>query len=309
MSKRLELRNERIIRDLIRLSENKLCFECRSQYPTYVNLFNNTFVCTQCSGLLRTLNHRVKSISASTFSFDEVKNLQNGGNTKAACVWMARRINQSIPTELEELKKFIYDKYVNRKWLVDEATLNYRFRSIESLRSGSTSSSDSLPSPALRSTSTLSEASVISPRLSPIESKKNSDVPLLPMGLPRDENFKLPSIVQSNSDLFEYIPESKPSPIFSSQSRASTMPLSLKRSPTTRRRTSKLPTSSHFNTISTPSLQRQPISSATFTPDSTINPSNRPNTNQPSPKIDLLTSDLFPCDIPFSGPFSSPKYP
>ncbi|KAF8991158.1 hypothetical protein BGZ52_013355, partial [Haplosporangium bisporale] len=69
-----------ILTSLLKLPENKKCFDCPSKVNVYVNLFNSTFICEKCSGLHREFNHRVKSISASTFTSEEVASLQKGGN-------------------------------------------------------------------------------------------------------------------------------------------------------------------------------------------------------------------------------------
>ena len=53
---------------------NKKCFDCEQRGPTYINVTIGSFVCTKCSGMLRGINppHRIKSISMSSFSADEV---------------------------------------------------------------------------------------------------------------------------------------------------------------------------------------------------------------------------------------------
>ena len=78
---------------------NKKCFDCEQRGPTYVNMTIGSFVCTKCSGLLRgsdhvqhsqifliMLNvpginppHRIKSISMSTFSNEEVEMMRSKG--------------------------------------------------------------------------------------------------------------------------------------------------------------------------------------------------------------------------------------
>ena len=45
-----------------------------AEFGTYINTTIGSFVCTKCSGMLRGINppHRIKSISMSSFSADEV---------------------------------------------------------------------------------------------------------------------------------------------------------------------------------------------------------------------------------------------
>ena len=80
---------------------NKKCFDCDQRGPTYVNMTIGSFVCTKCSGLLRGdkpdicttwllmfiiegINppHRIKSISMSTFSNEEVEMMRSKGCVK-----------------------------------------------------------------------------------------------------------------------------------------------------------------------------------------------------------------------------------
>lgn len=70
--------------------ENKKCFNCASLGPSYVVLTDgqgaqlNVFVCTPCSGVHRTAQHRVKGVTAAKFSEDEVERIcEKGGNRRA----------------------------------------------------------------------------------------------------------------------------------------------------------------------------------------------------------------------------------
>ncbi|KAG0332356.1 hypothetical protein BG000_010093 [Podila horticola] len=123
MSKRQEERHARILTSLLKLAENKKCFDCPSKVNVYVNLFNSTFICEKCSGLHREFNHRVKSISASTFTSEEVASLQKGGNAVAKKIWLAtwswREYPEPDAHEVDELKQFMRAKYVKKLWYQD----------------------------------------------------------------------------------------------------------------------------------------------------------------------------------------------
>ncbi|CAB1351674.1 unnamed protein product, partial [Coregonus sp. 'balchen'] len=86
MSNRKHRDNQEIcarkVRELAQAGVNKHCFECSQPGVTYIDITVGCFVCTSCSGMLRGLNppHRVKSISMTTFSQQEVEFLQNHGN-------------------------------------------------------------------------------------------------------------------------------------------------------------------------------------------------------------------------------------
>ncbi|KAJ1974940.1 hypothetical protein H4R35_003377 [Dimargaris xerosporica] len=126
MSRKLADKHTRILRDLMKLHENRYCFDCGSTLPSYANLLNHTFICERCSGLHRELNHRVKSISASIFTAAEVKALVDGGNAKATRIWLAKWTARDYPLpengNLDLIKEFIRQKYVRRRW-VDESLL------------------------------------------------------------------------------------------------------------------------------------------------------------------------------------------
>merc|ERR1712111_310839 len=72
------------------IAENKKCFECEQRGPTYVDMTIGSFVCTKCSCMLRGITppHRIKSISMSTFTADEVEFMRGRGNVYCAKVWL-----------------------------------------------------------------------------------------------------------------------------------------------------------------------------------------------------------------------------
>eukprot|EP00850_Spirogloea_muscicola_P010857 SM000065S20206 [mRNA] locus=s65:355604:360736:+ [translate_table: standard] len=76
-------KHEKIIRGLVRLPENRNCINCGSLGPQYVCSTFSVYVCTACSGVHREFSHRIKSVSMSNFTPDEVAALQAGGNEKA----------------------------------------------------------------------------------------------------------------------------------------------------------------------------------------------------------------------------------
>ncbi|KAI8598705.1 hypothetical protein EDD21DRAFT_381753 [Dissophora ornata] len=51
MSRRIDERHSRVLTGLLKLPENRKCFDCPSKVNVYANLFNSTFICEKCSGL------------------------------------------------------------------------------------------------------------------------------------------------------------------------------------------------------------------------------------------------------------------
>jgi hypothetical protein len=68
----------------------------------------------------REVGHRVKSISASTFTGPEIAALELGGNGIASKIWLSCGYNTTDTPEPEsdgEVRAFMRQKYYERKWL------------------------------------------------------------------------------------------------------------------------------------------------------------------------------------------------
>ncbi|CAA0808796.1 NSP (nuclear shuttle protein)-interacting GTPase [Striga hermonthica] len=113
-------KNERIIRNLLKLPENRRCINCNSLGPQYVCTNFSTFVCTNCSGIHREFTHRVKSVSMAKFTPQEVSALQEGGNARAREIYLKEWDPQrnSLPncSNIERLRDFIRHVYVDRRY-------------------------------------------------------------------------------------------------------------------------------------------------------------------------------------------------
>ncbi|KAK9715866.1 hypothetical protein RND81_06G195100 [Saponaria officinalis] len=119
-SKREEERNEKIIRGLMKLPPNRRCINCNSLGPQYVCSNFWTFVCMICSGIHREFTHRVKSVSMSKFTSQEVEALQNGGNQRARETylkdWDLQRQRLPNISDVDKVREFIKAVYVDRKY-------------------------------------------------------------------------------------------------------------------------------------------------------------------------------------------------
>ncbi|KAI8081768.1 uncharacterized protein BX664DRAFT_341249 [Halteromyces radiatus] len=106
------------IKQLLRLPDNKRCFDCAATSPFFVDMTIQTFICARCSGLVREVGHRVKSISTSKFSGPETTSLEMGGNTMAKRIWL-----HGFHSELEwiesdyDVRLFMRQKYYEQRWL------------------------------------------------------------------------------------------------------------------------------------------------------------------------------------------------
>ncbi|XP_065851575.1 probable ADP-ribosylation factor GTPase-activating protein AGD14 [Euphorbia lathyris] len=113
-------KNERIIRGLLKLPDNRRCINCNSLGPQYVCTSFWTFVCTTCSGIHREFTHRVKSVSMAKFTSQEVTALQEGGNKYARDVylkeWDPQRQSAPDGSNVDKLRDFIKHIYVDRRY-------------------------------------------------------------------------------------------------------------------------------------------------------------------------------------------------
>ncbi|XP_076015972.1 arf-GAP domain and FG repeat-containing protein 2 isoform X2 [Genypterus blacodes] len=126
MSNRKHRDNQEIcarkVRELAQSGVNKHCFECNQPGVTYTDITVGSFVCTSCSGMLRGLNppHRVKSISMTTFSQQEVEFLQNHGNEVGRRTWLCvfdpKADGCADMKDSQKFKEFLQDKYEKKKW-------------------------------------------------------------------------------------------------------------------------------------------------------------------------------------------------
>lgn len=143
------------IRDIQAASAaNKKCFDCEQRGPTYINTTIGSFVCTKCSGMLRGINppHRIKSISMSSFSADEVELMRSRGNIWCAAVWLGLFDSQPIDYKDEEkIKEFIVAKYEKKRYYVEpsQAQINRGSSHDTGSDTGSNSSKSGLASGSL----------------------------------------------------------------------------------------------------------------------------------------------------------------
>ncbi|XP_024966993.1 probable ADP-ribosylation factor GTPase-activating protein AGD14 isoform X2 [Cynara cardunculus var. scolymus] len=125
-SRKEEERNEKIIRGLMKLPPNRRCINCNSLGPQYVCTNFWTFICMTCSGIHREFTHRVKSVSMSKFTSQEVEALQEGGNQRARETflkdWDPR--GQRLPdnSNVDKVREFIKSVYVDKKFFASKAS-------------------------------------------------------------------------------------------------------------------------------------------------------------------------------------------
>jgi hypothetical protein len=90
---------EALLKNIRKLPANKICPNCGSASEFgfgNVCVKFNSFVCDMCKTSHQAISHRVKSITMSTWTMDEVRALEDengGGNDACRHVWLANAPN------------------------------------------------------------------------------------------------------------------------------------------------------------------------------------------------------------------------
>ncbi|XP_076001156.1 arf-GAP domain and FG repeat-containing protein 1b [Genypterus blacodes] len=114
----------KMLREMTSMPANRKCFDCDQRGPTYVNMTVGSFVCTTCSGIVRGLNppHRVKSISMTTFTQQEIEFLQKHSNEVCKHIWLGLYDDRTLVVpdfrEPQKVKEFLQEKYEKKRWYV-----------------------------------------------------------------------------------------------------------------------------------------------------------------------------------------------
>ncbi|XP_075426292.1 arf-GAP domain and FG repeat-containing protein 1 isoform X8 [Ascaphus truei] len=146
-----EEKHLKLLREMSSLPHNRKCFDCDQRGPTYTNMTAGAFVCTSCSGILRGLNppHRVKSISMTTFTQQEIEFLQKHGNDVCRQIWLGLFDDRSssIPDfrDPQKVKEFLQEKYEKKRWYVPPEQAKVVASVHASISGSSASSASSTP--------------------------------------------------------------------------------------------------------------------------------------------------------------------
>ena len=119
---------EEAIKRARKMQENKTCLTCSgpgSLAPQYACVNFSIFICTRCAGVYREFGFRVKSVSASTFTPEEVDAFVNGGgNENAKRKYFAKYDELKFPkpesNETSKIKGFVKAALLDKIWMEDE---------------------------------------------------------------------------------------------------------------------------------------------------------------------------------------------
>lgn len=215
-----EEKDQQLIQELLKRTENKKCFDCPNKIPSYVNLSIQTFICSRCSGLIREVGHRVKSLTASNFSGPEAVALQLGGNAVARSIWLGSYKGTAPEPETDnEVRWFMRQKYYESKWLNNELLKEHMEKvksTIKELFTADGERRTQIKTPAQRHSGVLSpppsSSSPQPPKLSrpePLEKRQSWLDDNTPLGLSQSSSLRDRS-ESSKVDLFDIEESSSP---------------------------------------------------------------------------------------------------
>ena len=125
----------KLVESLRKAESNRKCFDCGVVGTTYASLNFGTFVCSQCAGILRGLNFKVKPLGISIFTLNEYEILQKNGNDNAKNIWMALydpyKHEKPNPKNYNEVKEHLIRKYKEKKFFRESKGIHFINKSIE----------------------------------------------------------------------------------------------------------------------------------------------------------------------------------
>jgi stromal membrane-associated protein len=110
---------------LMQLAENSMCADCEAPSPTWVSVNNGVFICTQCSGIHRSLGVQysfVQSAKLDEWTRDAVESLRTAGGTATVNETLLEyHVPESIlkpspDADRATREAYIRDKYVNQSF-------------------------------------------------------------------------------------------------------------------------------------------------------------------------------------------------
>ncbi|KAK7206287.1 hypothetical protein BZA70DRAFT_276223 [Myxozyma melibiosi] len=126
MSKRQQMKNEALLRDLSDLPENRRCADCGARNPGWASWNLGVFLCMRCAGIHRKMGthvSKVKSLSVDSWSVDQIYGMRDMGNKKANSIWDpdnhgSRMLGYDADDD-SAVERYIRDKYERGKFRRD----------------------------------------------------------------------------------------------------------------------------------------------------------------------------------------------
>ncbi|KAL1744294.1 hypothetical protein HDZ31DRAFT_38992 [Schizophyllum fasciatum] len=114
-------RHARMLRELVKRPENKVCADCKRNDPRWASWNVGVFLCIRCSGIHRAMGthiSKVKSVDLDIWTPEQMASIQKWGNRRANAYWEAHLRQGHVPPE-HKIESFIRSKYESRRWAMD----------------------------------------------------------------------------------------------------------------------------------------------------------------------------------------------
>ncbi|KAK9355238.1 hypothetical protein V1523DRAFT_394784 [Lipomyces doorenjongii] len=127
MSKRQQVKNEALLRELYELPENRRCADCGARNPGWASWNLGVFLCIRCAGIHRKMGthiSKVKSLSVDTWTTEQIYAMKEMGNKKANSIWdpnneRSRYLGTYDGDDDSVVERYIRDKYERGKFRRD----------------------------------------------------------------------------------------------------------------------------------------------------------------------------------------------
>ncbi|KAK9238273.1 hypothetical protein V1525DRAFT_375308 [Lipomyces kononenkoae] len=155
MSKRQQIKNEALLRELSELPENRRCADCGARNPGWASWNLGIFLCIRCAGIHRKMGthiSKVKSLSVDAWTTDQIYSMKQMGNKKSNSIWdphneRSRYLGSYDGDDDSVVERYIRDKYERGKFrrdmeeFIQERAAAYDHEYSSSSRPGNPSSS------------------------------------------------------------------------------------------------------------------------------------------------------------------------
>lgn len=110
---------------LLRLSENKVCFDCGAPQPQWANTTFGLFVCMSCAGVHRSLGthiSKIQSVTLDSWTEENLIKMESIGNKGGRILYEYNipSFRQNQGRQPSSDKKWLADKYVSRRYFHPE---------------------------------------------------------------------------------------------------------------------------------------------------------------------------------------------
>ncbi|EGN92716.1 hypothetical protein SERLA73DRAFT_79407 [Serpula lacrymans var. lacrymans S7.3] len=112
-------RHSKILRELVKQPDNKLCADCK--HPRWASWNLGVFLCIRCSGIHRGMGthiSRVKSVDLDVWTPEQMESIQKWGNRRANLYWEAHLKPGHVAPD-HKMESYIRSKYESRRWASD----------------------------------------------------------------------------------------------------------------------------------------------------------------------------------------------